>query len=51
MFKFEVKGSLARYGILEASPLALPPQAIVISSGDADRRYLSREVLSIWLAW
>jgi len=51
VFKFEVKGSLARYGILEASPLALPPQAIVISSGDADRRYLSREVLSIWLAW
>lgn len=50
VLSFELKGNVPRYGILEAS-LAVPPPSIVISSGDADRHMLLRDVLPEWLTW
>ena len=50
VFSFELRGNVPRYGILEAN-LSLPAPSIVLSSGDADRRVLLRDVLPEWLTW
>ena len=47
---FQLKESLHRYGIMEAT-ISLSSPCIVISTGEADRRELTRDVLPEWLAW
>jgi hypothetical protein len=47
---FQLKDSLQRYGIIEAT-ISLPSPTFVISTGEADRRELTRDVLPDWLAW